>query len=66
MYLEPGPLIQKVIDATAIARKLRPDLLIEGPLQVCPLKINTCRPCLLRLLHSRMSPISCKKQLLRQ
>jgi len=28
-----GPLIQKVIDATAIARKLRPDLLIEGPLQ---------------------------------
>ncbi|KAG0612694.1 hypothetical protein M758_6G046400 [Ceratodon purpureus] len=28
-----GPLIQKVIDATAIARKQRPELLIEGPLQ---------------------------------
>ncbi len=29
-----GPLIQKVIDATAIAKKKRPDLQIEGPLQV--------------------------------
>jgi phosphate acetyltransferase len=28
-----GPLIQKVIDATAIAKKKRPDLQIEGPLQ---------------------------------
>ncbi|KAL3684937.1 hypothetical protein R1sor_002959 [Riccia sorocarpa] len=28
-----GPLIQKVIDATEIAKKKRPDLLIEGPLQ---------------------------------
>ncbi|CAM6087480.1 unnamed protein product [Calypogeia fissa] len=28
-----GPLIQKVADATAIAKSKRPDLLIEGPLQ---------------------------------
>lgn len=28
-----GPIIQKVADATAIAKKRRPDLAIEGPLQ---------------------------------
>eukprot|EP00898_Chlorokybus_atmophyticus_P001431 jgi/Chlat1/2289/Chrsp17S02796 len=28
-----GPIVQKVSDATAIARKMRPDLRIEGPMQ---------------------------------
>ncbi|OAE33464.1 hypothetical protein AXG93_3822s1200 [Marchantia polymorpha subsp. ruderalis] len=39
-----GPLIQKVIDATAIAKKKRPDLLIEGPLQYdAAVNIETAR-----------------------
>lgn len=29
----PGPIIQKVADATKIALEKRPDLFIEGPLQ---------------------------------
>jgi phosphotransacetylase len=29
-----GPIIQKVADAVAIAKKAKPNLLIDGPLQV--------------------------------